>query len=83
MLYYGANQNDCKEIADFANQIIKEKNITSCYDLMCGGANIIDKIESFTGILIEDVNIIIDKISMENRQKETNTKGVKLKVSKK
>lgn len=28
---------------------------------------IIDKIESFTGILIEDVNIIIDKISMEKK----------------
>lgn len=31
---------------------------------------IIDKIESYTGILIEEVSIVIDKISMENRNTE-------------
>ena len=35
---------------------------------------IIDKIESFTGILIEDVNIIIDKISMEKHDSVPHTK---------
>jgi uncharacterized alkaline shock family protein YloU/adenylate kinase family enzyme len=35
---------------------------------------IIDKIESFTGILIEDVNIIIDKITMEKRGTEEHSK---------
>ena len=44
---------------------------------------IIDKIESFTGILIEDVNIIIDKISMENRQKEKEPATIKSKLLKK
>lgn len=38
---------------------------------------IIDKIETFTGILIEEVSIVIDKITKTESPVETNTDGVK------
>lgn len=44
MLYMGANQKDCQVAAEQINNFAAKNNVKNCYDITCGGANIIDKI---------------------------------------
>lgn len=46
MFYMGANQQDCKVVAEIINKYILENGIKVCYDITCGGANIIAAINA-------------------------------------
>lgn len=45
MVYMGSKRKYCKYICPIINKYIKDNNITEFYDIMCGGANLADKIE--------------------------------------